>query len=323
MKFEIVDGPTLGKMLNKTTSGTDTSVKLAVAYIGYGAVDLLGGGDMNQSQIVCDYVSGGTNPAAVEALIEAGADVKHLDGLHAKIGIVGNALSFVGSANLSRNGIADDPQINRHERVVVFEGVEKTVANDWQYLWDLSSEISDEMKVAAAAWRLRQRHNLIEATTNTQSNLIDVLVSSPDLLDALNVHMVVYEELTEEEKPAFEKGKAKVQKQNFESVEAYWNWQELPENGFLVDFYKPARSSIGYCGLYYRDTSKFIDAENAHDSFQAAVMVHSMHGIVCESQDQAKIKRAFYRYREDNHPSNADGAWCFPVSELANYLDDA
>ena len=321
MNYEIIDGPTLGEKLKNTVSAQTAEVKLAVAYIGQGAVDILGVNGLHKVKVICDFLSGGTNPQAVDALVDAGVEVKHLNGLHAKIGIIGNAFSFVGSSNLSKNGMADDTDFKRYERIVVIEGVERTILDDWGDMWKASSVISPQMKeIANAKWKLRQEHRALEAMCGAAQSLVEILKSSPEQLDALNVHMIVYEPLNEDEEAKFEAGEEALKAHNTEVVEAYWDWKELPTQGFLVDFDKPLNRKLSYNGLYYRDTSKFKDTDTPDGTFHAAVSVHSAHGIKCEKHDQSKIKKAFSRFRKD-HPADAEGAWCFQISELSRYLE--
>lgn len=82
------------------------TVRLAVAFWGRGAADKLGLQDNSvvRTQVVCNLVSGGTNPNEIRTLLSRGVDVKQLDDLHAKLGVIDD-LSFLGSSNMSTNGL--------------------------------------------------------------------------------------------------------------------------------------------------------------------------------------------------------------------------
>lgn len=95
-----------------------TKAKLAVAYWGKGAADLLGLSKLrSRAQIVCDAFSGACNPDELSVLIEK-HDVKYLSDLHAKVYITDRAI-VVGSANASINGLMQEGgEANRHEASV-------------------------------------------------------------------------------------------------------------------------------------------------------------------------------------------------------------
>lgn len=79
---------------------------LAVAYIGDGALLRAGLKDAMKARIVCDLFSGFCNPAAMRELRDAGAEIKNVRGLHAKV-YLGDAAAVVCSANLSSNGFGE------------------------------------------------------------------------------------------------------------------------------------------------------------------------------------------------------------------------
>jgi len=320
MEYEILDGSSFGnKIKSYMQKDPNLKAKLAIAFIGDGAIDLLGGGNLSNCQITCDYLSGGTNPNAVEVLKEAGAKVRHLDGLHAKIGVVGDKLSFVGSSNLSHNGmVAND----RHERVVVFDGIEKTVKEHCADLWELSIEITDEMKQQAEdAWQLRRQHNAIRKYSQNQSNIIEVLKSDPDSLDALEVYIVVSEFITQEQEKEFNLGEEAIQEANDTNFEAYWDWEKLPKKGVFIDFYKPNRGNLGFNGLYERDAYKFKDIERNGDTFQAVLNVENIERIICDQEHANELKTYIQEYCNENPCKDDDNAYCFKISALEKYAN--
>ena len=76
----------------------------AVAFWGKGASDLLKKKNRGaKAKIICNLMSGGTNPYEVEKLMKI-AHVKQLNDLHAKV-YIGRDSSIVASANVSGNGL--------------------------------------------------------------------------------------------------------------------------------------------------------------------------------------------------------------------------
>ena len=75
----------------------------AVAFWGKGASDLLKKKQGAKAKIICNLMSGGTNPYEVERLMTV-AHVKQLNELHAKV-YIGRDSSIVASANVSANGL--------------------------------------------------------------------------------------------------------------------------------------------------------------------------------------------------------------------------
>jgi hypothetical protein len=76
-------GPALNKAIQKITEEDD--VRCAVAFWGKGAETLFRDLKLQKVQIVCNLSSGGTNPFVIEEIKTAGAVVRQLDVLHAKV----------------------------------------------------------------------------------------------------------------------------------------------------------------------------------------------------------------------------------------------
>lgn len=77
----------------------------AVAYWGADAVDQTGlVRRRGTAKVLCDLFSGACNPREIRRLLENGAEVKTLRGMHAKVWLSGQDV-IVGSANASMNGL--------------------------------------------------------------------------------------------------------------------------------------------------------------------------------------------------------------------------
>jgi len=92
---------------------TETKLRIAVAFIGDGATQLINP-NANDVQIICNLTMGGTNPKEVRKLIKKYGknNVRQVDNLHAKL-YIGAEYAIVGSANMSANGLGTQPNALR------------------------------------------------------------------------------------------------------------------------------------------------------------------------------------------------------------------
>jgi hypothetical protein len=134
-----LSGNCLTEAIREVLSGSD--VRCAVAFWGQGADGLFQ--PVKGARIVCNLLSGGTNPAVIELLVKSGANVKHSDDLHAKV-YLSNLGAVVGSANASANGLG----LEAGEQAYWVEAGAKLdntkVVADWfEELWRVSRPISN------------------------------------------------------------------------------------------------------------------------------------------------------------------------------------
>ena len=188
-----IDGPELSRQLANALKNAKTA-RLAVAFWGLGATERLGLQHKAgvKLQIVCNLLSGGTNPHEIRTLLSSGVDVRQLNDLHAKIGVI-DKLSFLGSSNMSTNGLGDEgDEAGWREANVIYNHERREIYEMFEGFWENSSKIEEvDLDKAALAWAARRRGNA--AATTMDQTLIDVLRSAPAQLDALNVRMVVYD----------------------------------------------------------------------------------------------------------------------------------
>lgn len=97
----------------------EESLDVAVAFWGNGAQKLVHPIRTKSIRIVCNLLTGGTNPAVIEYFLELsreeGLDVqiRHCDRLHAKV-IIGKKQAVIGSANISANGLGLEDEDSAH-----------------------------------------------------------------------------------------------------------------------------------------------------------------------------------------------------------------
>lgn len=178
---EFLSGRALGKRIQEVVGGGDA--RCAVAFLGKGAADFLGGANGGVTpKIICDISMGCTSPHELEALGAPHAlSLKHVKGLHAKVYISNRGL-IVGSANLSDNGIGF---VVEHEALLseagVFHPPETSVwreASDWfDKLYRGAEPMSaGALESAKASWRVGQRG---EGRKLRAGSLLDLVRAQP------------------------------------------------------------------------------------------------------------------------------------------------
>ncbi|WP_146592367.1 phospholipase D family protein [Puniceibacterium confluentis] len=315
------DGPALRTALQEAYSDEPTA-RLAVAYWGDGAAETLGlKGD--QTCVVCNLLGGGTNPAEVRHMIEKGVQVRHRDGLHAKLGIVGS-VSFLGSSNMSANGLGGESAMNDWaEANILYSSHRKEIVSMFDAFWkDGLAVTADDIELAQRRWNLRceagQQANRI---TLHPEPLADALQTRPE--DFEHTYFAVYDELTEpEEIETVNLGDAEAKRRHGPACQVYWDWQkgELPAEGYIVDFRTPRSSGQRALELFVRQTS-CEDFSIGNNKFHPALATTEFAGAgIGSRQDRQRLRNAMSAYLKVN-PLDDERARCGKISELARYLD--
>ncbi|MEJ6397305.1 phospholipase D family protein [Yoonia sp. 208BN28-4] len=325
---DFVNGSELNQRLSAAL-GSGVDADFAVAFWGAGAAEALGIQDGSGMRIVCNLVSGGTNPSEIRTLRMLGADVRQLNDLHAKIGVIGD-MSFVGSSNMSTNGLgAEGNDTGWREVNVVYGNVRTEIARMFETFWQAATKINEaDLEAAAAAWARRQQGNAVVAARRGDRSLVDVLLTAPAELDALNVRMVVYDTVTDANDLAvLEIGDRQARDQYGQAFETYWDWDSMTTDAataYLVDYDWPARGEIARGMLYRRNAGDFPDFEQNGETFHAAYEIDHIEGITFGKADRALIRRAFHAYVRDGASGEEEEqrAYNFPISELASYLSE-
>ncbi len=202
-KGKFLHGGDLAKAICKVLSGDRQDI--AVAFWGAEPLKRLGIGDAAKMRVACDLYSGACNPAAIKDLLDAGASVFDVPGIHAKV-YLGSTAMVVGSANVSANGLGE-------EGVEIIDGLEAGIlsdvtadllqANDWfskllSGREPIGQEVLTELK---RLWSLR-RHGRPKRSTGT---LVEAMARRDPVLGDRAFKMVVYaaEEPTSRVKKAY------------------------------------------------------------------------------------------------------------------------
>ncbi|MGB1214273.1 MAG: phospholipase D family protein [Pikeienuella sp.] len=301
---------------------------LAVAFWGKNALKNLGIQDGKGVRIVCNLMSGGTNPDEIDALREIGASVRQLNDLHAKIGVVGD-VSFVGSSNMSTNGLGTEGNPARwRETNVVYGTPRPEIVNKFDEFWKAAAEIDEaDLEASKAAWTERQSANTAVADMRGDRSLVDVLRTAPADLDALNVRMVVYDTVTDAEDLAdLDNAEGRAQDQYGKSFGGYRDWDSMTTDAataYLVSYDWPASGGIARGMLYRGNTLDFPDFDQAGATFHVAYEIDSIGRITFGTADKTAIRKAFHAYVRTGEPGEEEGqrVYNFPISKLAPYLE--
>ena len=323
---DFVDGPKLSQRLAAALRDA-MDVRLAVAFWGAGAAEELciHVGVGARFRVVCNLSSGGTNPHEIRELRKRGVEVRQLNDLHAKIGVVDD-LSFLGSSNMSTNGLGGEyTRTGWREANIVYQNARSEIASMFDDFWRTGTEINDaDLKNAEAAWDVRRKGNAIIEVRN--KSLVDVLRSAPDRLDALNVRMVVYEEITDPEELAeFESAQEEATRRYGESADVYWDWESLEKeasDAYLVDYYWRAKGRIAGGSLWRRDVQNFPDFKRKGKTFNTVFEIKTIEGATFGKEDKSTIRAALRDYVKDGHKGECDDerSYNFRISELAPNL---
>jgi hypothetical protein len=238
------------KKLVETEGG---ELRVAVAFWGKGAVDHIHPDDTRPLRVICNLLSGGTNPKVIEALWErakANPDtvkIAQCDNLHAKV-ILGSQQALIGSANLSSNGLSmeDDEVSNWIEAGLLTSDTEdlNRIGKWFEELWSSESvrPISEkDLRAAKDAWNKRRgaRTN-IEANTSEPFSLGKWTVAQ---LSDRPAYMIIYRT---DLSPTGEKERVKAQKEfnaptkgnsSSDELYAFERWSNFPEghSGQIVE----------------------------------------------------------------------------------------
>ena len=300
---------------------------LAVAFWGAGAADALGIKAGSKVRIVCNLMSGGTNPREIRKLQERGAEVRQLNDLHAKIGVIGD-MSFVGSSNMSANGLgAEGSAAHWKEANAVYGKARREIKDLFKSYWKASKSIKEDDLIAAAAiWANRQRGNAMVAARKGDRGLIDVLRSAPQELDALNVRMVVFNTMTDpDELEVLDTADQQAQEMYGPTFSVYWDWESMAKSArsaYLLSFDWPIRGGIARGMVLRRNADEFSDFEKDGSVFHPAYEVDSIEGITVDAGDKAALRKAYSAYVKAGATGeeDEDRAYNFPISDLAPYL---
>jgi hypothetical protein len=234
---KLMTGSELSELLSQTIT-PDQPVQLAVDFWGAGSMRGLDLEGHTTARLICNLTSGGTNPHEVCALIKSGVNVRMHNRLHAKIGIIGDRFSFVGSSNMSANGLGFEgvETAGWEEANTVFEEAEQQVSKRFEELWGQAKSIEQsDLKLAEKNWR--SRRVLVTGQPDTSktasTSLWDSIDQESEKLRALPCYVAYYYEMDDEEKSIFKSAMKDIEIEFGKNCSAFQDWSKLPE-GYLI-----------------------------------------------------------------------------------------
>ncbi|MDT3668956.1 MAG: phospholipase D family protein [Aromatoleum sp.] len=163
-------------MLHRFTESQPANqpLRIAVAFWGSGAERIVS--REKQYQIICNLLSGGTNPEVIRVLrAMPNVEIRHLTELHAKV-VLASTGAIVGSSNFSADGLGfgDAPRLGWLEAAAVIEAAD--VERWFERHWRASADISDEaLARAAEVWANRAAQRLGEVASSMPSEPVPQL----------------------------------------------------------------------------------------------------------------------------------------------------
>ena len=322
---ELVNGPLLIDRLRKAFR-KPRKARLAVAFWGKGAAKRLGIREGDDVKIICNLAHGGTNTDEIARLQKLGLKVRQHSRLHAKIGVVGD-LSFVGSSNMSANGLGQegDETIGWEETNIICSGDPLDVGARFRALWKDAESVTDEdIKKACVAWKRNQKAQARSSIGWTGSSLVDAMRHDLQRLTKARVYIAIHQPATPAEEKLIEKEQKELRRQFDKKLDVYLGWDDLPKDAYLVSLERTAEDGedgTSYEGLYRRPAD-IDDKGKGDDSFQVVRNVSDICGLKVGKKDKELLKMAALACLRD-HDIPIGEAGCFPVAKFAPFLPKA
>lgn len=225
------------------------AVDMAIAFWGRGAEDVLASSTGGKRRILCNLVSGGTNPKVIRALGKhTGIDIRQDDTLHAKV-LLGADYGIVGSANFSANGLGFESDERGHwieAGYLVRDPEHLQDARQWfEKLWKKAKPITEAtLAKAEEQWRRNRSRR-----PKPKGNLFDIHAGSwRDYLQR-DIQLIVWRNRPDTEESArTRKDKAQRERVTAEASAS------IKERGLSLDYYHGwARAELSDLAATYID----------------------------------------------------------------------
>lgn len=235
---------------------SSSTVEIAVAFLGEGAENLIPGGV--KARIICNLESGATNPSVVRKLqAQAGVEIRTLSNLHAKV-LIGDQSILVGSANLSANGLGlegKETAFWEEAGLLISDPTERQRAHEWFCsLWAQANEVDAVIDAAIVSWRKRRRTRM----GSSSRGLCNHLLQDPHFAKDRPLYLIAYREA--KSALALDAQDQWVQESGMPEsiIDSYEDWEDLPEDSYLIDFMWPINGKVKAFGIYTTGPSKII-----------------------------------------------------------------
>ncbi|PTQ86725.1 phospholipase D-like domain-containing protein [Agitococcus lubricus] len=223
----------------------------AVAFVGHGAEQYFK--NKKSARLICNLTTGSTNPDTIQELQKMGVALKNCSNLHAKVYLTPNTM-IVSSSNLSANGLGlEEKEIKgwRECGVRIEDSNEIRKAQEWfNGLWNESEDITEEMiEAAKIEWKKRR---IARPRTDLNHNFVDLVLDKSIELKNREIYFAVTFEYYSDEVDK----KVNELKHESDLIAVYEDWDDLPENAYLIDIFVGPRGGIQFHGIYKTPQNK-------------------------------------------------------------------
>lgn len=221
---------------------TTNDIRCAVAFWGAGAINIFGGNKNQKVEIICNLMSGGTNPAEI-VLIQNQFGIKTVrmkNDLHSKVYWTNKGV-IIGSANASSNGLGLQGNETSGWVESALLCTDSKIIEDtraWlDTLWNESTPIFEQdIKNAEKQWKTNCRDRI---NTGNEKSFLDALRSGA--YDHRNIHIVLdVNTLTNKQERIGNKNAKKLIKTRPEllnkTIDYWYDYQSIPRNANIFNF---------------------------------------------------------------------------------------
>jgi hypothetical protein len=232
---------------------------MAVAFWGEGATQALGLDDKGEAvTVLCNLVSGGTNPEEIRRLQEHSVNVFQCDTLHSKLYLFDDSTLIIGSSNASANGLAlQGAQLSGwHEANFLIKDQEiYRAASDW--FDGLSHRDIQDEDLQRARRAFERRRRAVPDQLEGHLTLIEFMRQNPENFRNKRIFVCAYrEDLTDAQKRIILDERDDTGNSNIDG----FGWA-VPEDASLICFWIGPRWGIAFDG--YWDTTRRPHSRNA------------------------------------------------------------
>lgn len=256
------------------------SLAIAIAFWGKDSESLFNkNSEALPIRIICNLLSGGTNPEPIKRLIDQpGVVVRHQTSLHAKV-ILGDKSALVGSANMSTNGLNNEMDENPGWQEAGFLTKDTNELNDisawFEKQWKTSDEVTEsDLEKAKQQWDARRINRI---TTSKVTNFRDIPKTD---FKGRDISIVIWrEDASKEAIQAFDEFKKSLdsvvdEETSSENLSFFESGENFPIETSLIGVYLGPRGAVRVEGPYKRipelDTS-FADKDGIERKIQIIV----------------------------------------------------
>jgi len=252
MTTKFLDGASVTTEIRRLVE-VSTNVRMAVAFWGKGAAQELGLVKKGAAAtIICNLISGGTNPNEIEAIKKKGVNVRQCDNIHGKVYIFDDRV-ILGSSNASANGLALQGRelSGWHEaNVLIDDPTFYASVSSWYHQLPHREIEDDDLQKAQDAYK-RRRAAVLDHWDG--ENLIDALRQNTDKFRLKNIYICAYTEDLDS------KGRALVRQEQKTRPEVGGFGWDVGRDATLVCF-SMYSGNIKFDGFWktrdYKDTAK-------------------------------------------------------------------